>query len=149
MAHAGGQLVPNRVVSPSVELIAKAMREDDNRSPIPPSDSSLGSVSPMTDASFDMAGTSSCGSDHSPAEHQTFYIREDMVKIQVRSIQLCDNVYEPDNSLCRSKTPCSDSRFTCLSATRRTLQHSSKTTISAKHFIFRTRMFHPLPLFIF
>jgi hypothetical protein len=43
----------------------------------------------MTDASFDMADTSSRGSDHSPAEHQTFYIREDMVKIQVLSIELC------------------------------------------------------------
>jgi hypothetical protein len=65
-----------------------AMREADNSSP--PSESSLGSVTPMTDASFDMADTSSRGSDsHSPAEHQTFYIREDMVKIQVRSIELC------------------------------------------------------------
>jgi hypothetical protein len=81
-------LSQTHVASHSVELVVTAMREADNRSP--PSEHSLGSVTPMTDASFDMADTvSQCGSDHSPAQHQTFYIREDMVKIQVRNIELC------------------------------------------------------------
>jgi hypothetical protein len=119
-------LVPTHIGSDSAHtpgLIVEVMRADDV-SDIP-SGSSLGSVTPTTNASFDMADTTSGGgSDHGPTEHQTFYIREDMVKIQVHSNTLCPSLHEADPGSCRSRILSSGSRSTSLPVTRPTVRDS-------------------------
>jgi hypothetical protein len=124
-------LVPNHIGSNSVHipgLVVKVMRADDG-SDIP-IELSLGSVTPTTDASFDMADTTSGGgSDHGPVEHQAFYIREDMVKIQVRSKTLCPSHHDADPNPRRSRILSSGSRSTSLPVTRPTSRLLSETTI--------------------
>jgi hypothetical protein len=123
-------LIPNHVGSDSAYtpgLVVKVMRADDGSDIL--SESSLGSVTPTTDASFDMADTPARGSDHGPAEHQTFYIREDMIKIQVRSKTLCPSHHDADPNPRRSRILSSGSQSTSLPVTRSTSRLFSETTI--------------------